>query len=271
MAESSRPPRSRGRGSRRHGARRRVRLRARWEAARRSGHDDGVVDSEPCALRRGRSCRDRHEWVLDHGDVEHASGVDRPPSLGAGRHDARALGRLRHSRDEPQRHPAGPRADDCVRRGDRRDRSRTARRRTRLSRSRLRSRADRSQRRSRDGVLLVDGSSFFPLIAWQQCPDQWTPNLDQGIDLFAGNPCTGLSSLLTALQGRALAVGTSDDAPATGPGLIGWFYPDEADGRGLDAATLPAPPAGGVRFLTLTNHFYDVWRRFRPGAACIRG
>jgi hypothetical protein len=108
-----------------------------------------------------------------------------------------------------------------------------------------------------NGVLLVDGSSFFPLIAWQQCPDQWTPNLDQGIDLFAGNPCTGLSSLLTALQGRALAVGTSDDAPATGPGLIGWFYPDEADGRGLDAATLPAPPAGGVRFLTLTNHFYD--------------
>ena len=110
---------------------------------------------------------------------------------------------------------------------------------------------------TRDGVLLVDGAPFFPLIAWQQCPDQWTPNLQQGIDLFAGNPCTGLPSLLTALQGRALAVGTSDDAPATGSGLIGWFYPDEADGRGLDAATLPAPPAGGVRFLTLTNHFYS--------------
>ena len=108
-----------------------------------------------------------------------------------------------------------------------------------------------------DGVLLVDGSPFFPLIAWEQCPDQWAPNLQQGIDLFAGNPCTGLPSLLTALQGRALAVGTSDDAPATGPGLIGWFYPDEADGRGLDAATLPAPPEGGVRFLTLTNHFYS--------------
>jgi hypothetical protein len=110
---------------------------------------------------------------------------------------------------------------------------------------------------TRDGVLLVDGAPFFPLIAWEQCPDQWAPNLAQGIDLFAGNPCTGLPSLLTALQGRALAVGTSDDAPATGPGLIGWFYPDEADGRGLDAATLPAPPEGGVRFLTLTNHFYS--------------
>jgi hypothetical protein len=108
-----------------------------------------------------------------------------------------------------------------------------------------------------EGVLLVDGAPFFPLIAWEQCPDQWEPNIAQGIDLFAGNPCTGLPSLLTALQGRALAVGTSDDAPATGPGLIGWFYPDEADGRGLDAATLPAPPEAGVRFLTLTNHFYS--------------
>jgi hypothetical protein len=122
-----------------------------------------------------------------------------------------------------------------------------------------------------DGTLLVDGAPFFPLIAWEQCPDQWTPNLQQGIDLFAGNPCTGLPSLLTALQGRALAVGTSDDAPATGAGLVGWFYPDEADGRGLDAATLPAPPEGGVRFLTLTNHFYSgaaplpVGRAMYPG------
>jgi hypothetical protein len=110
---------------------------------------------------------------------------------------------------------------------------------------------------TRGGVLLVNGAPFFPLIAWQQCPDQWAPNLAQGIDLFAGNPCTGLGSLLTALQGRALAVGTSDDTPITGPGLIGWFYPDEADGRGLTASTLPAPPVGGVSFLTLTGHFYS--------------
>jgi len=108
------------------------------------------------------------------------------------------------------------------------------------------------------GALVVDGAPFFPLIAWEQCPDQWEPNIGQGIDLFAGNPCTGLPSLLAALQGRALAVGTSDDQPAQGPGLVGWFYPDEADGRGLTAATLPATPAGGVRFLTLSNHFYSL-------------
>jgi len=110
----------------------------------------------------------------------------------------------------------------------------------------------------RGGALLVNGAPFFPLIAWEQCPDQWEPNIAQGIDLFAGNPCTGLPSLLAALQGRALAVGTSDDQVAQGAGLIGWFYPDEADGRGLTAATLPAPPPGGVRFLTLSNHFFSL-------------
>ena len=117
----------------------------------------------------------------------------------------------------------------------------------------------------------MNGAPFFPLMAWQQCPDQWEPNLAQGIDLFSGNPCTGLASLLTALQGRALAVGTSDDAATTGPGLIGWFYPDEADGRGLSAATLPAPPAGGVRFLTLTNHFYSGSAPLPAGRAVYPG
>ena len=109
-----------------------------------------------------------------------------------------------------------------------------------------------------DGRLLVNGAPVFPLIAWQQCPDQWAPNLEQGITLFAGNPCTGLGSLLNWVGGRALAVGTSDDAATTGgSGLIGWFYPDEADGRGIDAASLPAAPAAGARFLTLTGHFYS--------------
>ena len=42
----------------------------------------------------------------------------------------------------------------------------------------------------------------------------------------------------------------------TGPGLLGWFYPDEADGRGLTAAML-VPPGPGLRFLTLTSHFFS--------------
>jgi len=110
----------------------------------------------------------------------------------------------------------------------------------------------------RDGAMRVNGGAFFPFVTWEECPDRWRPELAQGIDLFAGNPCTGLSSLLTAVDGHALAAGTSDDTPGTtGAGLVGWFYPDEADGRGLSADSLPAPGGAGLRFLTLTSHFYS--------------
>ena len=106
------------------------------------------------------------------------------------------------------------------------------------------------------GAVLVNGAPFFPLMTWQECPSQWEPDISDGINLFAGNPCTSLSSLLSAVQGRALATGTTDDTPlASGPGLLGWFYPDEADARGLTELSL-TPPAAGLRFLTLTAHFF---------------
>jgi hypothetical protein len=105
----------------------------------------------------------------------------------------------------------------------------------------------------RDGVLMVNGDPFFPLISWQQCPVQWQPSLDVGINLFAaGSPCASPSSTLEALRGRALIAGIEGEQAV--PGLLGWFYPDEADARGLTGDSLPALPAG-VRFLTLTAHF----------------
>jgi hypothetical protein len=108
----------------------------------------------------------------------------------------------------------------------------------------------------REGSVRLGGFPFFPLITWQECPSQWSPDILDGINLFAGNPCTGLSSLLTAVQGQALAAGTTDDtAVASGPGLLGWFYPDEADARGLTEANL-STPGSGLRFLTLTAHFF---------------
>ena len=110
---------------------------------------------------------------------------------------------------------------------------------------------------TRDGVVFVNGNAFFPLLTWQECPSRWTPEIADGINLFAGNTCTGMSSLLAGVNGRALAAGTSEDAQGTtGPGLLGWFYPDEADGRGLTAAML-TPPGPGLRFLTLTSHFFS--------------
>jgi len=107
----------------------------------------------------------------------------------------------------------------------------------------------------RDGVLLVNGESFFPLLAWQQCPEVWAGSLAAGINLFAaGSPCASPSAALAALQGRALVAGADSGLAASEAGLLGWFYPDEADARGLTGASLPALPAG-IRFLTITAHF----------------
>jgi hypothetical protein len=105
----------------------------------------------------------------------------------------------------------------------------------------------------RNGMLVVNGEPFFPLIAWEQCPEQWQASLGVGIDLFgAGSPCASPSSTLAAVQGRALVAGV--DGELAVPGLLGSFYPDEADARGLTGTSLPELPAG-LRFLTLTAHF----------------
>src|SRR4051812_43445168 len=109
---------------------------------------------------------------------------------------------------------------------------------------------------ARDGLVRVNGGTFFPLITWQECPGQWEPDLAEGITLFAGNPCTGLGNMLAALVGRALFAGTTEDvADTTGPGLLGWFQPDEADARGLTGESLTRPT--GLSFLTLTSHFFS--------------
>jgi len=108
---------------------------------------------------------------------------------------------------------------------------------------------------ARHGAVRIDGAQFFPLIAWVQCADRWPASIAEGIDLFAGNQCTGLPSLATGVAGKALVAGTSDDPPATLPGLLGWFYPDEADARGLTGDGLVATQPG-LRFLTLTQHFF---------------
>jgi hypothetical protein len=121
----------------------------------------------------------------------------------------------------------------------------------------------------RNGVLLVNGQPFLPLIAWQQCPEQWQASLDVGIDLFAaGSPCASPASTVDALKGRALVVGVDGELPV--PGLLGWFYPDEADARGLTGDSLPALPPG-VRFLTITAHFASAAAPLPAGRAMYPG
>jgi hypothetical protein len=110
----------------------------------------------------------------------------------------------------------------------------------------------------RDGRLVVDGKPFFPIMSWGECTDGFETSLPVGTNLYAGNRCGGLGAQLPALGDRALSAAVQGE-PVPDPGsVIGVFYPDEPDGQGLTAKTMATiDPKAGVRFLTLTNHFYS--------------
>jgi hypothetical protein len=104
------------------------------------------------------------------------------------------------------------------------------------------------------GDVLLDGQPFFPLMVFGQCPGAVDGVLALGINLFTNNGCGGTAELAAAVSGRALTLAQPSEGAVTGP-VIGTNYPDEPDGHGITGATLP--PVSGLRFLTLTNHFYS--------------
>ena len=106
------------------------------------------------------------------------------------------------------------------------------------------------------GVLQLAGQPWFPLMTYGLCSHHVDTALAADITLLALNPCGGLVEQLSVLDGRALSAGAESDEPTDGLGLIGWFYPDEPDGRGITGDTLPPAPRSPT-FLTLTNHFYS--------------
>jgi hypothetical protein len=104
------------------------------------------------------------------------------------------------------------------------------------------------------GDVLLDGQPFFPLLVYGQCPGAVAGVLALGINLFTNNNCGGTPELAAAVSGQALTLGQPTESGLTGP-VIGTNLPDEADGHGITGASLPN--ASGLRFLTLTNHFYS--------------
>jgi hypothetical protein len=110
------------------------------------------------------------------------------------------------------------------------------------------------------GNLLLGGQPFFPLLLWGQCPS-YDGLLAAGINLFLNNPCGGLEAQVGALGGKGLSLA---EAPGgSGQGVIGSYYPDEADAHGFRGSNLP--PALGVRFITLSNHFFSAAAPLRQG------
>jgi hypothetical protein len=111
------------------------------------------------------------------------------------------------------------------------------------------------------GAIVLDGQPFFPLAVVAQCPSGYTESLAAGVSLYAGNDCGGIADQTEALAGRAFSLTNADEVGIGGAGVIGWYYPDEADLKGLTGATLPQFPTlaqtARLRVLTVSNHFYS--------------
>jgi hypothetical protein len=114
-----------------------------------------------------------------------------------------------------------------------------------------------------NGAILVNGDPFFPLTTWNTCTNSIADRIALGFNLFMGEGCGHENRLAGALDGKALAVVDAKTKLANEPGIIGWYYPDELDGRlsaplSADDITKLAvtPPDGMLSFLTLTNHFF---------------
>lgn len=116
--------------------------------------------------------------------------------------------------------------------------------------------------------IRLDGAPWFPFMEYGACSTLYASHLDTGIDLFAANPCGGLEAQTAALAGRGLSAGIAGESGAAGPGagVVGTFYPDEADTQGYTGALLPALPPG-LRFLTLSNHFFSGADQLPDGGA----
>jgi hypothetical protein len=126
---------------------------------------------------------------------------------------------------------------------------------------------DRSVASTNGSQIVVDNRAFFPTAVWGQCSDGFNSNINDGINLFMGDGCSkDETALPTRLDGRAYSIVNAENAgTADGRGLLGWYYPDEWDAflqstvtrKDLDKS-IPAPQAGRISFLTLTNHFYSL-------------
>ncbi|MGZ8793987.1 MAG: hypothetical protein ACXW0F_05030, partial [Gaiellaceae bacterium] len=126
---------------------------------------------------------------------------------------------------------------------------------------------DRSVASTNGTQIVVDNRAFFPTAVWGQCSDGFNSNINDGINLFMGDGCSkDEASLPTRLDGRAYSIVNAENSGnADGRGLLGWYYPDEWDAflqstvtrKDLDKS-IPAPQAGRISFLTLTNHFYSL-------------
>jgi hypothetical protein len=104
--------------------------------------------------------------------------------------------------------------------------------------------------------LRVNGAAVFPRMVWRQCPTYYPTSLAAGINTFLGVSCDEPAEQLSRLAGRALSTVDAATPGISGPGMVGWHLPDEADVSVGEVEKLPKPKGDGrVTFLTLTDKF----------------
>ncbi len=107
--------------------------------------------------------------------------------------------------------------------------------------------------------LLVNGNAIFPRMVWRQCPTYYPTSIGAGINLFLGVSCASPDEQLDRLAGRAISTVDASTPGISGPGVVGWHLPDEADMSVGIAQNLPRPKGNGrVTFLTVTDHFSQL-------------
>jgi hypothetical protein len=93
-------------------------------------------------------------------------------------------------------------------------------------------------------------------MVWRQCPAYYPTSIGAGINLFLGVSCDSPEEGLSRLSGRGLATVDAATPGVSGPGVVGWHLPDEADVSVGIPSKVPDPRADGrVTFLTLTDKF----------------
>jgi hypothetical protein len=93
-------------------------------------------------------------------------------------------------------------------------------------------------------------------MVWRQCPTYYPTSLSAGINLFLGVDCSNPAEQFDRLAGKAMSTVDAKTPGISGPSLVGWHLPDEADMSVRIAANLPRPQGQGrVTFLTVTDHF----------------
>ncbi|HUK94499.1 MAG TPA: hypothetical protein VLU96_05520 [Gaiellaceae bacterium] len=128
--------------------------------------------------------------------------------------------------------------------------------------------ASTATRVSPGGTILLNGSPFFPVMQWLQCPSLFSANVSLGINVFLGRGCDNNSdaSEVDALERLGAYSVLSFDAAVKGKkGLFGWRFDDEPDDNGESPTQIKteyqhnrAADPRHVNFLTLTSGFYSA-------------